>query len=296
MTKLIVDSTCDLNAAMRKHPKLEYLPLNIIIDGKSYKDGIEIDLERVYEVMRKGDVPQTSQIDIASLLEILDRNREANEDLIYLAFSNAMSGTYAVAHQVFEMYREEYPDMKLTLIDSQGGCGGASLAAIQALNMLDKGHSHEEVAQALQEIVEHTSYSFTIANLDWLQKGGRINKATSLIGDTLNIKPLLTVRDGKIVMDQLLRGHARVYKRIFKNTLDHIGPYTDQLIVISHVGDPETAQKLKALLGEALPEASFIELRVSAVLGVHLGIGGVGVFALSGLPAKYDRRPAFLES
>ena len=64
-----------------------------------------------------------------------------------------MSGTYAVAHQVFEMYREEYPDMTMTLIDSQGGCGGTSLAAIQALNMLDKGHSHEEVAHALQEIV-----------------------------------------------------------------------------------------------------------------------------------------------
>ncbi|CZQ93852.1 degv [Trichococcus palustris] len=295
MTKLIVDSTCDLNEAMRKHPQLEYLPLNIIIDGKSYKDGIEIDLERVYEVMRKGDVPQTSQIDIASLMEILDRNRDANEDLIYLAFSSAMSGTYAVAHQVFEMYREEYPDMKLTLIDSQGGCGGASLAAIQALNMLDKGYSHEEITQAVQEIVEHTSYSFTIANLDWLQKGGRINKATSLIGDTLNIKPLLTVKAGKIVMDQLLRGHERVYKRISKNTLDHIGSHTDQLIVISHVGDPETAQKLKTMLSEALPEATFIILRVSAVLGVHLGIGGVGVFALSEFPAKYDRRPAFLE-
>jgi fatty acid-binding protein DegV len=88
---------------MRKHPKLEYLPLNIIIDGESYKDGIEIDLERVYEVMRKGEMPQTSQIDIASLLDILDRNRKANEDLIYLSFSSAMSGTHAVAHQVFEM-------------------------------------------------------------------------------------------------------------------------------------------------------------------------------------------------
>ncbi|MDK2780333.1 MAG: fatty acid kinase fatty acid binding subunit [Trichococcus sp.] len=103
MTKLIIDSTCDLNEAMRKHPKLEYLPLNIIIDGESYKDGIEIDLERVYEVMRKGEMPQTSQIDIASLLDILDRNRKANEDLIYLSFSSAMSGTHAVAHQVFEM-------------------------------------------------------------------------------------------------------------------------------------------------------------------------------------------------
>lgn len=295
MTKLIIDSTCDLNEAMRKHPKLEYLPLNIIIDGESYKDGIEIDLERVYEVMRKGEMPQTSQIDIASLLEILDRNRKANEDLIYLSFSSAMSGTHAVAHQVFEMYREEFPEMKLTLIDSQGGCGGASLAAIQALNLLDNGYPHDEVAQTIQEIVAYTSYSFTIANLDWLQKGGRINKVTSVIGDNLNIKPLLTVKAGKIVMDQLLRGHNRVYKRIIKKTVDHIGPYQDQLVVISHVGDPEIAQTLKAMLSEALPEASFVLLRVSAVLGVHLGIGGVGVFALSQLPERYDRRPAFLE-
>ena len=81
MTKLIIDSTCDLNEAMRKHPKLEYLPLNIIIDEKSYKDGIDIDLERVYEVMRKGEMPQTSQIDIASLLEILDRKSQRRSDL-----------------------------------------------------------------------------------------------------------------------------------------------------------------------------------------------------------------------
>ena len=295
MTKLIIDSTCDLNEAMRKHPKLEYLPLNIIIDEKSYKDGIDIDLERVYEVMRKGEMPQTSQIDIASLLEILDRNRQAKEDLIYLSFSSAMSGTHAVAHQVFGMYREEYPEKKLTLIDSQGGCGGASLAAIQALNLLDKGYSHDEVARTIQEIVAHTSYSFTIANLEWLQKGGRINKVASIIGDNLNVKPLLTVKAGKIVMDQLLRGHKRVYNRIIKKTVDHIGPYQEQLIVISHVGDPEIAQTLKEMLSAALPQASFVLLRVSAVLGVHLGIGGVGVFALSHLPESYDKRPAFLE-
>lgn len=107
MTKLIIDTTCDRNLEMEQQYDFEVIPLSITLDDKTYLDGEEITVDAVYEAMRSGKVPKTSQISYGFLTKVLDKGIQENEDMIYMSFSSKMSGTYQFAYQIIEDYKEK---------------------------------------------------------------------------------------------------------------------------------------------------------------------------------------------
>lgn len=191
LTKLIIDTTCDRNLEMEQQYKYDVVPLSITLDNQNYLDGEEITVDAVYEAMRSGKVPKTSQISYESLTKVLDKGIQENEDMIYMAFSSKMSGTYQFAYQIIEEYKEKNPERKIALIDSRGGAGGGAIIALQALKMIEAGKSFEEIVQQMEWNIDHVLYKFTLRDLDWLVKGGRVNKTTGYVGTALNIKPYL---------------------------------------------------------------------------------------------------------
>ncbi|MGB4589547.1 MAG: DegV family protein [Clostridiaceae bacterium] len=280
MTRLIVDSTCDMNDEIKNRYDFDIIPLSIILDDQAYLDGVEIDTAKVYAYMKNGGIPKTSQISYASLISVLDKCVENKEDFIYLTFSSKMSGTYNLAYGVIQEYKEKYPEINMEIIDSEGGSGGASLIAIQTLRMMEKNIPFENLVKNINFMKEHIHYHFTLPNIEWLAKGGRVNKGVGYIGDKLDIKPYLTVIDGKIELQKVMIGRKKSLKTLVDDTLAYVRDFKNQLIIISHADDFAAANSVEEKLKKALPDSEVLIISIGSVLGVHIGLGGIGVFAL----------------
>ncbi|SFK16195.1 EDD domain protein, DegV family [Marinilactibacillus piezotolerans] len=287
MIKIVIDSGIDQNDFMKKEYEYEFLPLSVIIKDKDYLDQKEISLKQVHEYMKQGILPKTSQISPQSLLDILNDCRSRNEDVIYISIYSQISGTFQVAHSLISEYKTNHPEMKVEVIDSLGGAGGGALLAIQALEMVKNGLSFETIVEQTRKNAKHIKYNFTLNNLNWLVKGGRVSKVAGAAGTALNIKPYLTVDHTGIIVKKLVRGQERIYKKIIKDVTDGVGTFDDQLITISHVNDLESAQKLENMVKTALPRVTTQILDLGAVLAAHLGIGGIGVFYFDEKPEHY---------
>ncbi|WP_051237940.1 DegV family protein [Lacticigenium naphthae] len=287
MTRILIDSGIDQNEAMRNAYKYEFIPLSVILDDVPYLDEEEIQLEEVYAFMRKGKMPKTSQASVKSIIEALDRCREDGEDAIYLSLSSKFSGTYQLAYQVFAEYQSEHPDMRVTVIDTGGGSDGGALIAAQAMEMAKQGIEYDTIVAQTKWNCEHVHYAFTLDDLDWLVKGGRLPNAAGKAGTALNIKPYLTVKDKAITIKKIVRGQKRVHKKILNDAEETAKDFPDQSFVVTHCGDEPLAEILVAGVKERFPEATTHVFRVGALLGSHLGIGGGGIFYFDEKPAIY---------
>ncbi|GAA0487603.1 DegV family protein [Alkalibacterium sp. s-m-22] len=287
MIRILIDSGIDQNNYMKKTYDYDFLPLSVIINEKDYLDQVELSLEDVHGYMKEGILPKTSQVSPKTVIDTLDACRERGEDVIYITIYSQFSGTYQVAQTTVEAYLEKYPDMNIAVIDSKGGSGGGALLALQAMEMAKKNEDFETIVSQTIENTEHIKYHFTLSNLKWLVKGGRLPKAAGYAGDALNIKPYLSVNETGIYLKKLVRGQDRIYKRMIKDVKKGIDGFTDQLVTISHVNDIESAKQLEKMVQEELPDVTTQIFDIGAVLAAHLGIGGVGVFYFDQKPSQY---------
>lgn len=282
MLKLIVDSTCDMDEEMRKDTLV--LPLSIIMDDIPYLDGIEVDTKTVYDYMREGRLPKTSQISYVHLMDILEEIADNRSDAIYLTFSSKMSGSHDLAKNTIAEFLKDHPGIRIEVVDSEGGSGGSSLLALHIASIIRKGLGIDEVLQNIEDMKKCIKYHFTLQDIAWLAKGGRVNTTLSAVGDMLDMKPYLTVRDGRIVVDRLVRGRKKAIRKIADDIAMDAKDYPDQLITISHGDDEESARILEKHIRDLLPEAKVRILAIGSVLGAHIGVGGVAAFCLTRRP------------
>lgn len=287
MIRVIVDSGTDQNNWFRENYKVDFLPLSIIIENEVYLDRHEISLDKLHAKMKEGKVPSTSQPSPGQVRDMLEKYRVKNDQVLIISIWKKLSGTYQVIKSVIDEYKEEYPDFKVELIDSNSASGAASILTIQALEMIDAGYSFEEVVRQAQWNAEHSKIFLTVDQLDWLVKGGRLSKTAGYIGSALNVKPILTLDDDKIYSDSMVRGTKRVYAKLVKEIKQASVNFPEQLYCISHVGEEENAKNLEALILKEIPEAKTMIFEFGAVLAAHIGIGGVAVAALTDNPDVY---------
>ncbi|MDV3429587.1 MAG: DegV family protein [Bacillota bacterium] len=288
MIRLIVDSTCDTNSFVRENFDFDIIPLSITINGISYLDGLEIQADSVYDYMRAGNLPKTSQISYESLTKVIEKCISNQDDFIYLTFSSKLSGTYNFAYKIMEIYKEKYPERKMKIIDSKGGAGGAGLIAFQTMKMINKNLPFETIVNQINFMIDHTVYYFTISDLEWLSKGGRVSKPIGYIGNVLNIKPYLTVDDGKMIVTKMVRGRKKALKTIVSDVISGASDFVNQTICISHANDMEAALYLEEKIKEVLPLCKTLIFQIGAVLGSHIGIGGIGAFYMDKKPEYYQ--------
>lgn len=288
MIKLLVDSTCDINNEITDNYDIEIIPLSITIDDVSYLDGVEIDIDTVYKHMKEGKVPKTSQISFESMSKIIEKCIDNNNDFIYLSFSSKLSGTYGFAKKVIEVYQEKHPHIKMSIIDSKGGAGGNGLIVMQIIKMIEKDLPFEYIVNQIKFMVEHITYYFTISDLNWLSLGGRISKSVGYVGNALNLKPYLTIKDGEIVVTKMIRGSKKTIHTLVNDVQTGSSKFPNQTIGISHADDIEAALDVEKKIKEAVNECKTTIFKIGAVLGSHLGIGGVGVFFFNEKPECYE--------
>lgn len=278
MICLVVDSTCDIPQEWREHYRPEVLPLIVSVEGREYLDQVDIQLEELHGYMRRGIVPKTAQVPAQQMYDIFGRHLEQGEDVIYLSFSSAMSGTHGLAAIIMEELREKYPQRRLALVDSMGGCLATGLIAVRACALIERGEPFDKVVSETERMVGQVEHLFTLPNLNWLVKGGRVARPLGFFGDVMNIKPVLDVEDGKMVVIKMVRGHKKSLQYLADELAVRAAKYPDQCIALAHCADPDTAAYLERLVKERLPRCSTVICEIGCVLSAHLGIGGVGAF------------------
>jgi len=288
MIKIIVDSTCDINNEITDNYDIDVIPLSITIDDVSYLDGVDIDIDTVYKHIRGGKIPKTSQVSFESVSKAIEKCISNDDDFIYIAFSSKMSGTYNFAKKIIEAYKEKNPKRKMEIIDSKGGAGGAGLIVLQASKMIKKNLPFDTIINQIQFMINHIVYYFTISDLECLTKGGRLGRTISYMGNVLNLKPYLTVKDGKIIFSRMIHGSKKTIQALVKDVKEETAEFPNQIIAISHADDLKTALNVERKIKEAVVGCKTTIFKIGAVLGSHLGIGGVGVFFLDEKPEFYE--------
>jgi DegV family protein with EDD domain len=279
--KLFADSASDLPAAYFNEHNIELLPLKVHINGQDYEDLVTIEPKTVFNKIRDGHMPKTSQVSPDLFMKKFTELAESNQSGIYIAFSSQLSGTYQTAVMIRDQVKEEHPALDLTIIDSKCASLGYGLVVMKAAELLQNGGSKEEIIAASRFHSEHMEHLFTVEDLEYLAKGGRVSKASAFLGGLLNIKPLLHVEDGKLVPIEKLRGKKKLLKRILDLMEERGEDLSNQVIAISHGDDEEIALEMKKLIQEKFsPKDVYISI-IGCAIGSHTGTGTLAIFFLN---------------
>lgn len=288
MIRFIIDSTCDMPKDLIQKYNISVLPLFVTIGETSYRDGLDLQLDQLYDVMRQGILPKTSQISPEETESLFRGFCQAGDDIIYLNFSSDMSGTFQLARVILSDLQEDFPDRRMTVVDSEGGCFATGLIAMQTARWIAAGKRYDEVLSLMEEMISKIQHLFTLDSLNWLAKGGRIAEPAGYIGDKLQIKPILHVTEKTMHVCRVVRGRKATLKTLATMLADRAKAFPKQLIGITHADDLPAAETMAQMIHSLLPESKTVILPIGCVLGSHLGIGGVGMFFLNAPTSGYD--------
>lgn len=272
---LIADSCADMTLEDSKERGIEVLPLTINIGDENYRDQIDISSEEVLQAITDGKRPKTSQVNPENFVESFKPHVEKGESILYIAFSSELSGTYQSAVIARDTIQDDHPDADITIIDSHAASYGLGMIVENASDDIKDGLSDEEVIKNAERNVKNIRHFFTVNDLDYLAKGGRLSKGSAFLGGLLNIKPLLHVEDGKLVPLEKHRG----IKKVFKSMIKHIND--DQVTGKIHITQSNALDSAEQLKEKILEETEVKVVNISMIgptISSHTGNGTIAMF------------------
>ncbi len=278
MTQIIADSTCDLAETLLRPYSLCVLPLTISVDGRDYADGVDLSVAELHKLMRRGIFPGTAQIAYDTMRSCFARCCADGIDFIYLAFSSEMSGCCSLARVIIDELQPLYPAVRMTAFDTRGGSSATGLIALQALKMAAAGAPYDDILAEITAMTGCVEHIFSVADLNWMVKGGRIAKPLGFVGSRLSLRPWLDVEGGRMVVKGIVRGTKKAVETVAQEVARRAAAFPDQLIAITHADDPDAAASVQMQLKSLLPACRTTICQIGGVLSVHIGLGGVGVF------------------
>ncbi|MEC1969703.1 DegV family protein [Bacillus cereus] len=280
--KIITDSAADLPVELLQAYDIDLIPLRVYDEAETeYLDGVTLESVTLLQKMREGAVYRTSLPSLETFQEKFVSYAKEGNPCIYLAFSSELSGTYQSSVIIKEEVKETYADLDLEIIDTKCASLGQGLVVLEAAKMAKDGASKEEILNRVAFLMNHMEHIFTVADLQYLVRGGRLSKVAGFIGGLLNIKPILNVEEGKLVPLEKVRGKKKVLSRIVDIMEERGKDLKDQTIGMTHGDDLETAEALKALITERFGCEVFIVNTIGAAIGAHTGPGVITLFFLN---------------
>lgn len=283
MTKFIIttDSCADLPKDFIKKYNIGVLPLSFSIDNKEYSGIDDYDVKGFYDKMREGHMPTTSQVTPQIAKNIFEEYIKEGYDVLHLSFSSGLSGSYNSTRVAAMELNEEYTDNKVIVIDSLCASLGEGLFVYQAVKFNNEGKTIDETATYLEEHKLNVCHYFTVDDLNHLYRGGRVSKATAIIGTMIGVKPVLHVDDeGKLVPISKVRGRKQSLNALVKYMKESIGSYKDKndVVFISHGDSLKDAQYVADKVKEEFGIDAFLINHVGPVIGTHSGPGTIALF------------------
>ncbi|EKS8351042.1 DegV family protein [Bacillus cereus] len=280
--KIITDSAADLPVELLQAYDIDLIPLRVYDEAETeYLDGVTLESVTLLQKMREGAVYRTSLPSLETFQEKFVSYAKEGNPCIYLAFSSELSGTYQSSVVIKEEVKETYADLDLEIIDTKCASLGQGLVVLEAAKMAKDGASKEDILNRVAFLMNHMEQIFTVADLQYLVRGGRLSKVAGFIGGLLNIKPILNVEEGKLVPLEKVRGKKKVLSRIVDIMEERGKDLKGQTIGITHGDDIETAEALKSLITERFGCEVFIVNTIGAAIGAHTGPGVITLFFLN---------------
>ena len=277
---LVTDSACDISPEMLQEWRVESVKLAYLFTDSGVEK-LEHDepLNEFYAAMRAGRVAKTSSVNEERFEEAFTPILEEGKDILYLAFSSGLSVTCENGKKVAARMEEKYPGRRVVVIDSLAASAGQGLFVYLAVKNRDRGMSLDENAEALKKDVLHVCHWFTVDDLVYLKRGGRISKATALLGTALNVKPVLHVdNEGHLI--KMAQVHGR--KKSIRRMAEELGAtaWKETPVFISHGDCIEDAEMLRDILKEKYGREVMLITYVGSVIGAHSGPGTLALFFL----------------
>lgn len=277
---ITTDSNSDLPKEYIEKLGTTIIPQYYSFGDTVYGDELNMPPAEFYERMKNGELPKSQANNPAVIEEKFRALLEQGMDIIHIAFSSALSGSYNNVCMVARELSEEYPDAKITVIDSLNVSLGESIMVIYANDLQANGASYEEVVETLESFKQHINVQFTVDDLFHLQRGGRVSKTTAVLGSALNLKPFLYVNDaGALSSDGTIRGRKKSLRELVNRMTATLEEDTDVSLPVGvvHGNCPEEAQAVANLIKEETSFTNVIINDISPSIGTHAGPGALGV-------------------
>ena len=277
---ITTDSNSDVLPEFIRENDLTIIPQYYSFGDTVYGDELNMPPHEFYETMRNGELPKSQANNPAVIRERFEKILKEGKDILHIAFSSALSGSCNNVVVTANELLEDYPDRKIRVFDSLNASLGEGVSVYRAVELWKAGKSMDEVYDILTEERDHINVSFTVNDLNHLQRGGRVSKTTAVVGSLVNIKPILKVTaEGELKSDGTVRGRKKSLKTLVSRmeaTLDLEQYGTDRMVAVLH-GDCIDEAKNVADMVKELGFTNVIINDVSPSIGTHAGPGVVGL-------------------
>ena len=279
--RIITDSGSDITQERANQLGIRVIPIAFTFDGETYfKEGLDMTTEEFYKRLIEAEQPpKTTQVTPIEFSDVFNEEYDNGYDtLIVVTISSKGSGM----NQNARMAAAEVMDERggdIVVIDSMNYSGLYGAPVVYAAQMLKDGKSKEEIVEYLEDVLPTMKSYFLVDDLLHLKKGGRINAATLVIANMLDIKPVLTIKDGVVIQKDKIRGSKKVLKKLIENALDDGFELEGKSILIPYSGNAERAEELKEALSSEFDNVKLFDYQIGAVIGSHGGPGLVGFIA-----------------
>lgn len=282
--KLVTDSTADLQETWAKDNDVTVLGLTIRLEGVTYETvgDSRLTSETLLTAMKNGGQPTTSQINVGTFETYFRQEVQAGNDILYMAFSSVLSGTYQSAMMAREMVLEEYPEACIEIVDTLAAAGGEGFLVMLAAEKRDQGLPLDQVVAEMKAISPRLYSHFLVDDLYHLMRGGRLSKGSAIVGSLVNVKPLLWIdSQGNLAPLSKVRGRKKGIREMIEKSVQNLDYAT---VVVAHANDPEAAQKMEVALLDKAAVDRVIQLPLGPVISAHVGPGTLAVFSVGKTP------------
>ena len=275
--KIIADSTFYLPQEYIDKYKVAIVSLNVLLNGNSYR---ETDLSNNWfynEMAKSATIPTSSQPSIEDLYNAVETEIKAGNDVVGIFLSSDMSGTFSTSNLVKNMILENYPDANIKMIDSRSNCMQAGFAVLEAAKAAYENKSLDEVVSIAKNVIENSKFIFVPDTLEYLKKGGRIGGAAALFESLLQIRPILTVEDGKTTVFTKVRTKKKAIDKIVNTILEQNSKSPIKGLIVHHINCESEGQELANRLKSSLGLDNVKIQSIGPIIGLHVGPGSIGV-------------------
>ncbi len=276
----MTDTDCELWYSRAQELDIKYIKMPYFIDGQEnfYDFGENTDFEAFYKKVRSGIVPVTMALNCQDYLDFIEPFFASGEDVLYVSFSHAMSGTFNQLNSAIKILNEKYPERKITVFDTKCISASAGIMVEEAALLKKKGASDEEILAFLEEFRDKIGTYFIVDDLMHLKRGGRLSAVAACAGSILALKPMLTYSaEGGLSVVQKISGRKKSMEILVKKVTEEMIEIEDRPIYVVDADCKEDGDKVKEKILAVHPKANIVRMPVGPVIGAHCGPGTIGV-------------------
>jgi DegV family protein with EDD domain len=278
---IVTDSSCDLPRQVAKKMDVAVISLEVNIEDVGTKLNHEIDIKEFYEFLRSKKSAKTSAANMDRFIATFEPFLADGKDILYIGFSSGLSATYMASKNAAEELSEKYPDAKIFTVDSLCASLGQGLIVTLAARKRDSGATIDEVRDYVESIKLNLCHWFTVDDLFFLKRGGRVSGATAVLGSILSIKPVMHVdNEGHLINVEKARGRSAAIKALVEKMKATVIEPATQTVYISHGDCYDDAKKLADMVTEEFGITDILISEVGPVIGAHSGPGTLALFFL----------------